>query len=129
MNVTDHEQKKNTKGCTMRKKSALVLIVLLIAILVVGCGNSTNQTTTEKVFTLEELTKYNGKNGSPAYIAANGIVYDVSKSKDFVDGVHRACPEAVAGTDVTAIMSGSPHQSSKGLADLDRLPKVGTLNK
>jgi cytochrome b involved in lipid metabolism len=33
---------------------------------------------TEKIFTTEELAKYDGKNNQPAYIAVDGIVYDVS---------------------------------------------------
>ncbi|MEN6391430.1 MAG: cytochrome b5 domain-containing protein [Syntrophomonas sp.] len=111
----------------MRKKLAVVLILLLMVSIVAGC--SSTQSSSQKVFTVEELAKYNGKNGSPAYIAANGIVYDVSKSKDFINGVHKDCSECVAGTDVTALMSKSPHQSGKGLEDLNELPKVGTFNK
>lgn len=111
----------------MKKKLALLLIMLLLVSIVAGCSSS--QTTTQKVFTVEELAKYNGKNGNPAYIAANGVVYDVSKSKDFVNGVHKDCAGCVAGTDVTALMSKSPHQSGKGLEDLNELPKVGTFNK
>ena len=33
---------------------------------------------TKRVFTAEELALYNGLNGHPAYVAVNGIVYDVS---------------------------------------------------
>jgi Predicted heme/steroid binding protein len=33
-----------------------------------------------KQFTLEELKQYNGENGQPAYVAIDGIVYDVSMS-------------------------------------------------
>jgi predicted heme/steroid binding protein len=112
----------------MKRKLAVVLILMLVVTIVAGC-NSKQSATTEKVFTLEELAKYNGKNGNPAYIAANGIVYDVSNSKDFVNGVHKQCPECFAGTDITAIMSKSPHQSGKGMQDLNNLPKVGTLSK
>jgi predicted heme/steroid binding protein len=32
-----------------------------------------------KTFSKEELAKNNGKNGSPAFIAYNGKVYDVTK--------------------------------------------------
>ena len=30
--------------------------------------------------TLEELAKFNGKDGNPAYVAVDGIIYDVSAS-------------------------------------------------
>jgi predicted heme/steroid binding protein len=33
-----------------------------------------------KVFSLSELSKYNGKRNMPAYIAYKGKVYDVSNS-------------------------------------------------
>ncbi|MDD3363650.1 MAG: cytochrome b5 domain-containing protein [Syntrophomonas sp.] len=111
----------------MKRKFAVVLVLLLMVITVAGC--SSNQSASQKVFTVEELSKYNGKNDSPAYIAANGVVYDVSNSKDFVNGVHKDCAESVAGTDVTTLMSKSPHQSGKGMEDLNKLPKVGTLSK
>lgn len=39
-----------------------------------------------RIFTLEELAQYNGKNGKPAYVAVDGIVYDVSSV--FVEGKH-----------------------------------------
>ncbi|HWP96475.1 MAG TPA: cytochrome b5 domain-containing protein [Syntrophomonadaceae bacterium] len=110
----------------MRRKLAVVLVLMLIAAIVAGCSSNQNAGTSQKVFTVEELAKYDGKNGNPAYIAANGVVYDVSNSKDFVNGVHKVCSAAVAGTDVTALMSKSPHQSGK---DLNSLPKVGTLSK
>ncbi len=31
-----------------------------------------------KTFTLEELKQFNGQNGQPAYVAVDGVVYDVS---------------------------------------------------
>jgi predicted heme/steroid binding protein len=43
-------------------------------------------TIAEKTFALEELAKYDGKNGNPAYAAINGIVYDVSAV--FESGTH-----------------------------------------
>ena len=33
-----------------------------------------------RYFTLEELSLYNGKNGAPAYVAVNGVVYYVTNN-------------------------------------------------
>jgi len=49
-----------------------------------------------KVFTAETLKQYNGLNGQSAYIAVDGIVYDVSSL--FINGQHYGCS---AGQDVT----------------------------
>lgn len=57
-------------------------------------GTSIDVVTT--VFTAETLKQYNGLNGQPAYIAIDGIVYDVSSL--FVNGQHHGCS---AGQDVT----------------------------
>lgn len=61
-----------------------------------------NNATTEvsivsAVFTAENLKQYNGLNGQPAYIAVDGIVYDVSSL--FRNGQHEGCS---AGQDVTS---------------------------
>lgn len=111
----------------MKRKILIVLILVIVASISAGCTSSQGEN--QKVFTLEELSKYDGKNGNPAYIAANNIVYDVSNSKDFVNGTHKQCPQCVAGTDVTAIINKSPHQSDQGMRDLNKLTKVGTLGK
>lgn len=42
----------------------------------------------EKAFTKEELSKFDGSNGNPAYIAINGIVYDVSDVSLLKGGKH-----------------------------------------
>lgn len=48
------------------------------------------------VFTKEELSVYNGKNGQPAYVAVDGSVYDVSSV--YRNGSHHG---SEAGTDVS----------------------------
>ena len=80
-----------------------------------------DEMTGDKVFTLEELARYNGKYGQPAYIAVDGIVYDVSDVPAWSGGKHQGFEP---GQDVTdQIADISPH----GKRVLDNLPKVGTL--
>ncbi|MBN2828338.1 MAG: cytochrome B5, partial [Tissierellales bacterium] len=38
--------------------------------------------------TLEELKSYDGQNGNPAYIAIDGIIYDVSNVSQWKNGTH-----------------------------------------
>ncbi len=58
---------------------------------------STSQTQSEqKVFTVDELAVYDGKNGNPSYVAVDGVVYDLSRV--FKNGVHFG---HVAGKDLT----------------------------
>lgn len=60
-------------------------------------GDSMNlENTNQKVFTLEELSKYDGKNGNPPYAAVDGVVYDMTDV--FEDGVHF---EHFAGQELT----------------------------
>nr|WP_084133535.1 cytochrome b5 domain-containing protein [Clostridium grantii] len=49
-------------------------------------------------FTLEELKRFNGINGNPAYVAVNNVVYDVTKNKKWNQGQHFGIK---AGNDVT----------------------------
>jgi len=58
-------------------------------------------------FTEEELRKYTGKDGMPAYIAFKGTVYDVSSSKFWKEGSH--FKKHFAGYDLTAQMADAPH--------------------
>ncbi|MCH4890977.1 cytochrome B5 [Acidaminobacter sp. JC074] len=75
----------------------------------------------KNTFTLEELSMYDGKNGNPAYVAVDGIVYDVSDVPAWAGGKHNG---NMAGQDVTEVIkSKSPH----GLNVLEILPVVGEL--
>lgn len=51
---------------------------------------------TQKTFTPEELAKYDGKNGSPAYVAVGNIVYDMTEI--FKNGTHYG---HIAGQELT----------------------------
>lgn len=73
-----------------------------------------------KAFTLEELKKYNGQNGNPAYIAIDGTVYDVTNIKRWKNGKH--C-NVTAGNDLSKEIGSSPH----GKDVLKKVPIVGIL--
>ena len=62
-----------------------------------------------KTFTLEELSKYNGENGSKIYVAYNGFVYDVTDVKAWSNGNHNGYS---AGKDIMEEISKSPHGDS-----------------
>lgn len=57
--------------------------------------------------TSEELSRCNGKNGQPAYVAYKGIVYDVSDSDMWEEGEHQG--DHSAGMDLTEAMENAPH--------------------
>ncbi len=69
----------------------------------------------------ETLSKSNGKEGRPVYIAHKGRVIDVSKSKLWQTGVHMG--RHAAGADLTAEIGAAPH----GPEVLDRYPEIGFL--
>jgi predicted heme/steroid binding protein len=76
--------------------------------------------------TIQELSKYTGKGGSTAYIAVDGIIYDVTNAKGWKDGVHtKSGGKIVAGIDASKEIEKSPHKK----AVLKDLKKVGKLKK
>jgi predicted heme/steroid binding protein len=76
-----------------------------------------------KVFTKEDLLKYNGKKNMPAYIAFKGKVYDVSHSFLWRKGTHQVLHEA--GKDLTRELAEAPH----GPELLERVPIIGILKE
>jgi predicted heme/steroid binding protein len=72
-------------------------------------------------FTLEELKRFNGEAGSPAYVAFEGLVYDVSNSFLWKKGKHQVIHSA--GVDYTGGFQQAPH----GPEFLSRFPIVGSL--
>lgn len=73
------------------------------------------------LFSLEELSRYDGKAGRPAYVAYRGFVFDVSHSSLWKEGLHQARHQA--GRDLTAEFAAAPH----GTLVLARVPIVGRL--
>ncbi len=86
-------------------------------------GGSTNsqQSGDMRVFTAEELSAYNGKDGNPGYVAVNGVVYDVQCCA-WAGAVHFGL---TAGKDLTSEFS-SCHA---GQQILSKLKVVGMMAK
>lgn len=70
-----------------------------------------------KTFTLAELSKYNGENGNPAYVAVDGDIYDLSSV--FTTGKHFS---HYAGTELT-----NAFYSYHAKRSLSKYPIVGKL--
>ena len=74
-----------------------------------------------KVFTLDELSAFNGLDGMPAYVAVDGVVYDFTNLGAWRNGKHNGF---TAGKDLTdEIINVSPH----GVKNLEGVPIVGSL--
>lgn len=105
-----------------------LLIFLIFIFLITGCSSAKNTTSqaedaeeTVIVLTLEELKEYNGKDDKPAYIAVDGIIYDVSSSSRWKNGTHNGYN---AGNDLSKeIEKVSPH----GKRVLNKMPVVGKI--
>jgi predicted heme/steroid binding protein len=125
-------------GVEKYAKAALVLLVLgsvLVIVFVGPCAPAkvvpaagttpVNPNVSSKVFTRAELAKYTGRNGRPAYVAVDGIVYDMTGSRWWANGVHSACEgESMAGQDLSDEMSEAPAGMREMLA---RFPVMGTM--
>lgn len=73
----------------------------------------------EATFNQAKLAKFNGQNGQPAYVAVDGVVYDVSGVDAWAGGKHHG---NLAGQELTTIIdTRSPH----GRGVLKKLPVVG----
>ncbi|NLV51364.1 MAG: hypothetical protein GXY20_11805 [Clostridiales bacterium] len=113
----------------LKGKRTLILITLftLFVFILSGCAGKKDETAPSpdpdavNDLTLEELAEYNGKDGNPAYIAVDGIIYDVSRNANWKNGEHNGYG---AGKDVSeAIEKISPH----GKSVLKKLPVVGNV--
>jgi len=74
----------------------------------------------ERIITDVELAEYNGRNGKPAYVAIDGIVYDVTNNDLWSQGLHFGNQ---SGRDLT-VEYGACHV---GRPRLNKLPIVGKL--
>jgi len=119
----------------MKRIKLYILCFMLISssILMISCSKKSNDNTSNtsdnssssssitQTFTLDELKTYDGQNGNSAYVAIDGIVYDVTNIDEWKNGKHKN--GLVAGADLTSALADSPH-GEKVLKDL---PIVGKL--
>ena len=135
----------------MKRISIILISILALALFAVGCaaGGADSAAATPSVaaettaasdaaatdsaavkgsaadgtleLTLDQLKQFDGKNGNPAYVAVDGILYDVSNVGPWKNGDHNGYS---AGNDLTDIIKNkSPH----GVKNLEGLPIVGKL--
>lgn len=71
--------------------------------------------------TTEELAKFDGCNGQPAYVAVSGVIYDVSASGLWQGGNH--VDQHQAGRDLTEELKKAPHVRTL----IERFPTIGRL--
>jgi predicted heme/steroid binding protein len=109
-----------------KTKPILWLLFVLMALFVLsGCSKPSADPPTDVQnsveMTAEELSVYNGKDGQPAYIAVDGVIYDVTDVPEWRGGGHNGFE---AGRDLTnEIKNISPH----GVTKLRGIPEVGVL--
>ena len=112
------------------KKLIMLLLILVLAVGLIACTRETPPDDSpgtgkdgdgELVLSTSQLAEYNGKDESPAYIAVDGIIYDVTDSNLWSNGEHNGFE---AGVDLSEELGEhAPHDASV----LERLPVVGTL--
>lgn len=71
--------------------------------------------------TLNELSAFNGKDGAKAYIAVDGVIYDVTDVPPWAGGIHQG--KYQAGIDASDLIIKSPH----GKKVLEKLTVVGKI--
>jgi predicted heme/steroid binding protein len=72
-------------------------------------------------FTAEELARFDGREGRPAFVGHGGNVYDVSGSRMWPQGTHAR--QHAAGRDLTTALDRAPHGAEK----LQSLAVVGRI--
>lgn len=120
-------------------REVALLVTLVLAISLAGCGASSNNTgnssgagstpgvtsgaggtSAGQTFSLAELKKFDGQNGNKAYVAIDGTIYDVTGVPQWANGQHNGLQ---AGNDLSDAINSSPH----GKAILSKLSIVGTI--
>jgi len=130
-----------SKRKSIENSLSLIALIMLVIIVLAACNNGekvateenstqtsenntqTSEEDTESMLSLtaSELGAFNGKDGNPAYIAIDGVIYDVTDVTMWSGGDHNGFE---AGQDLTEeIKNISPH----GVSKLKGLTVVGEL--
>jgi len=138
----------------MRKLMVMMIALALMAVFFAGCGDNgatepEDEVADEEVvveepsqeedmaeepaddedtFTLAELAEFDGMEGRPAYVAIDGVVYDITGSALWPEGEHSPCGlDAMAGRDLSEVIGESPH--GRDIFIENGIPVVGTLEE
>lgn len=110
-----------------QKRISIFILITLFLFIFAGCTGKKDEPAQSAPadagsdMTLEELAEYNGKDDNPAYIAVDGVIYDVSRNSNWKAGEHNGYS---AGNDVSELIEKiSPH----GKRVLNKLPVVGNV--
>ena len=110
----------------MKRIYFILTILIIMTLVVTSCSSQSpngdqSPSDEDKIsLTLSELAEYDGKDGNPAYVAVDGVIYDVSDSNLWTNGDHNGFE---AGRDLSEGIKSSPH----GVAILSRMPIVGEI--
>ena len=105
-----------------RTIAALVTVAVIVHIAAFGLpALGGMQSSDGLTLTRQELSAFDGKDGRPAYVAVDGIVYDVSSLSRWLNGMHMNLH--AAGEDLTEDLKQAPHST----AVLARARQVGVL--
>jgi len=131
------KKKRGTWFYIHRSLAALLVIAIIVHVAMLGLpalaspgqhpGETTSSSTTsemtseERIFTLAELAEFDGQDGQPAYVAVDGVVYDVSDLSRWLGGLHMNLH--IAGEDLSEDILKAPHSK----AMLQRAKVVGKL--
>lgn len=112
------------------KKSRLsfILAISLGALALSGCASSEEEMGATPaveelpMMTMDEVSENDGLDGRDAYVVVDGIVYDVTESSAWPDGVHN---ENQAGQDLTQELEDGPH----GAENLENVTAIGRIKE